>query len=90
MLNRIRYVKTEKPVVLRSSKSFQHPTNNLARFIVLLNTETNEFKIDDELSGEMIKFGSASSLNMLKKNAKKALVDLGVEGFEKEERKKRS
>jgi hypothetical protein len=89
MSNRIRYTETDKPSILRSVKAFQHPTNNLARFIVFLNLEKLAYKISDELTGEVLTHGEATNLNSLKKVAKNALVDLGVEGFQKEERAKR-
>jgi hypothetical protein len=90
MSNRIRYAKTDNVTVLRSVKAFQHATNNLARFVVFLNLEKLAYKITDELTDEIVNSGESSNLNALKKDAKNALVSLGVEGFEKEERAKRN
>jgi len=79
MSTRIRYGKDG----LSTSKFF-HPTNG-ARYLVKLDTENKQWMILDDASGLVARSGYQSNLALMKKEAKKALQELGIE-FESETR----
>lgn len=73
----------------RSIETYNHNTNG-GRFTVFLNTADLTFRIYDETAGLDAATGSVpkdtTTFHKLKIAAKKALIELGVEGLESEQR----
>lgn len=79
---RVRYTTLAEEGKFQSVKMFQHPTNG-ARYKVFLNTVDNEWMVVDDISDITAVSGRDVNLSRMKKAAKQALVELGVE-FETE------
>lgn len=81
---RIRYEKTDKQGILKSVKNFVSISTG-ARYEVFLDTNDGKFRVRNVNSRHYVIDGVSESrnLNVLKRNAKKALEKLGV-SFEKE------
>lgn len=77
MSTRIRYERTDDPLILKSVQVFQHPTNG-GRYRVQLNFNDNEFRVLDDASGFIAAFGKVKNRQQMQKHVKFELKKLGI------------
>jgi hypothetical protein len=76
MNTRIRYNKTDNPSIFISTRIFYAGVNS---YRVRINTDDLSFVILDAIADVSVKTGSAKTASTLKKDIKKAMIDLGVD-----------
>lgn len=82
---RVRFVKTDVEGMLRSTRTFNHPTNG-GRYFVKLNTLDNSFEIVDDAAQKVVSSGVGGTPHGVKIMIRKELALLGLDNGEKEKR----